>query len=244
MLAKKISSDKKIIDVGANFGDTAIAMLNNCRNPIICIEASDQVFPYLTKNIEQTKTLEFGKVRAIKHFVGTGFVRGELEHSYAGGTARLRRTKSSTVKPVELDHLVESTSNIILLKVDTDGLDYDVIKSSRQILLDSNPILYWENQMSDDVQFEGYDQLYVFLTKLGYDHIYVFDNFGNLILEKTDFDTLRNINSYVLSMDKHGCTRTFYYTDVLTSTKKHLPIVEAAIYEYRSEWIEKGDFCF
>lgn len=122
--------------------------------------------------------------------------------------------------------------------MDTDGFDYDVIKSSQRILIDSEPILYWENQISDDFQLEGYDQLYVFLTELGYDHIHVFDNFGNLILEKSDFDTLRNINSYVLSMDKHDCTRTFYYTDVLASTKKNLTIVKDAIDEYKSEWDE------
>jgi len=71
------------------------------------------------------------------------------------------------------------------------------------------------------------------------EYIYLFDNFGNLILEESDFETLRNINSYVYSMEKHGCTRTFYYTDILAATEKNYLIVKDAINEYKTEWIKK-----
>lgn len=52
VLVSKINDkNKTIIDVGANIGDTTIAMLQKCKNSFICIEASDIFFSYLERNI-------------------------------------------------------------------------------------------------------------------------------------------------------------------------------------------------
>jgi hypothetical protein len=73
---------------------------------------------------------------------------------------------------------------------------------------------------------------------VGYCNLYIFDNFGNLVVEKSNYHTLKNINAYLYSMKKYHATRTFYYTDILAATNKHLLIVENAIEDYKENWIK------
>ncbi len=138
-----------------------------------------------------------------------------------------------------MDTIIEDSFDVILLKVDTDGFDFDVITSAKKILSDSEPILFWENEISEDFQNKGSNELYRMLTIRGYKHIYIFDNFGNLISEESDFETLKHINSYVYSMDKYGCTRSFHYTNILATTEKNYLTVKNAINEYKIQWINK-----
>lgn len=238
VLAKYLSHHKlSIIDVGANIGDTAIAILQHCDNPIICIEPSKIFFPYLEKNINTLEAHDTRRILTINKFVGTGQLSGELNHNY-WGTASLDIASSKNFNThIPLDLLIRDNSNVLLLKVDTDGFDFDVIKSAYNILSNSEPILFWENQISEDFQFKGYEELYSILAKLGYKHIFIFDNFGNLISEESDFGTLKNINSYLYSQEKYGCTRTFNYTDILASTEKNYTLVLKAINEYKRDWI-------
>lgn len=49
--------------------------------------------------------------------------------------------------------------------MDTDGYDFDVLKSSENILIKSEPILFWENQMFEDFQIQGFNDLYKLLQK-------------------------------------------------------------------------------
>ncbi|MBN2425706.1 MAG: FkbM family methyltransferase [Calditrichaceae bacterium] len=239
VLAKNLNGEKVIIDVGANIGDTAIAMIQNCKNPVICIEPSDTFFSYLEKNLLRIESEYPSRVKTFKTLVGTGLITGFLDHT-KGGTASLKVTKDSdSITHVALDKIIDDVSNILLLKVDTDGYDFDVIRSAEEILSHSEPILFWENEISEDFQHTGFNDLYDLLEKKGYKYIYIFDNFGNLMTEEATFATLRNINSYVYSMKKYNCTRTIYYTDILASTEKNSIFVKKAIDEYKSEWINK-----
>jgi hypothetical protein len=193
----------------------------------------------LEKNINKLTPKDLNRVKIIKKLVGTGLLSGELDHS-SGGTASVKITNSSnTITHIALDKLIQDSSNVLLLKVDTDGFDFDVLKSAENILSNSEPILFWENYISEYFQLHGFDELYSFLAKKGYKYIYIFDNFGNLITEEADFETLKNINSYVYSMEKHGCTRTFYYTDILATTEKNYLVVKKAIHEYKTHWINE-----
>ena len=47
----RFSCNDYIIDIGANVGDTLFSLIQNCENPILCIEPSDIFYPYLEKNI-------------------------------------------------------------------------------------------------------------------------------------------------------------------------------------------------
>jgi len=239
VLASKLSSDGLIIDVGANIGDTTTALLQHCNNPILCIEPSDVFFPYLERNLNKLPHNFSDRVKTIKCLVGTGSFSGELEHSEESTAKVKRNTVNSATTHTALDKLIDDTSKILLLKVDTDGFDFDVIRSAEKILTDSQPILFWENEISEKFQSKGFEELYALLQEKGYTHIYIFDNFGNLITGESDFKTLKDINAYVYSMKQYRCTRTLYYTDILAATGKHHLTVKDAVEEYKSKWINK-----
>lgn len=239
ILAKNLNREGLIIDVGANIGDTAIAMIQYCKNPMICIEASDTIYPYLEKNLKSIGSEYLSRVKTCKALVGTGSIKGILHHT-KGGTAGLRIiADANTITHVALDNIIEDVSDVLLLKVDTDGYDFDVIKSAEQVLTHSEPILFWENEISEDFQYIGFNNLYDLLEEKGYKHIYIFDNFGNIMIEESNFETLRNINSYIYSMKKYNCTRTIYYTDILASTEKNSICIRKAIDEFKTKWINK-----
>lgn len=236
VLVKNLDSNKLIIDVGANVGDTTIAIIQNCKNPIYSIEPSELFYSYLEKNIKKLLSSDKERVKCINKFIGTGDFNGQLSHS--GGTARvITASNSDVINYKTLDSIIEDDSVVELIKVDTDGYDFDVLKSSENILIKSEPILFWENQMFKDFQIKGFNNLYNLLQEIGYKYIYIFDNFGNLIIEESDFETLKKINSYVLSMDRNQSTRTYFYTDILASTEKNYSTVKNAISEYKKEWL-------
>ncbi|MFZ4412827.1 MAG: FkbM family methyltransferase [Bacteroidales bacterium] len=237
VLASQLPANGIIIDVGANIGDTAIAMLDYCQNPIYCVEPSAYFFKFLEKNVQKLPYTMQQRIKMIQKLAGTGKISGELEH--LKGTASIKIIENegeATHSP--LDSLVD-VADVILLKVDTDGFDFDVIKSAEKILTSSEPILFWENEISEDFQYKGFEELYVLLKEKNYKYIYVFDNFGNLLLEECNFETLNSINAYLYSMKTHNCTRTFHYTDILAATEKNVSIVRNAIEVYKNEWIKK-----
>ena len=238
VLAKYLNTTGSIIDVGANIGDTTVSIAQNCKNPILCIEPSDQFLPFLKKNVTLINWKENNRVKIINSFAGTGLFSGEIEHS-PRGTATLNIEVEKKNTHSSLDSLVANDSAVSLIKVDTDGFDFDVLNSAKNIIRNSEPILFWENQMFKEFQLNGYNNLYELLTKYGYLYLYVFDNYGNLMLEETDFKTLKNLNSYIFSMEKNNCTRSLYYTDVLASTRKNHSTIKKAISEYKKEFIFK-----
>ena len=242
ILVKFISSNKLIIDIGANIGDTAVSIVQYCENPIICCEPSSVFFPYLERNINQLPNIMSNRITVFNKFVGTGLLTGELDHT-SWGTASTRITNGSKLNSYSsLDTLIEESSNVILVKVDTDGFDFDIIKSAEKILSNSEPILYWENQILEEFQLDGYNDLYNILAKHKYNHVFIFDNYGNLITQESNFETLRNLNSYVYSMDKYNCTRSIYYTDILATTDKNYLVVKNAIDEYKMNLINNKDY--
>ncbi len=239
VLAKNLPHEKRIIDVGANIGDTTISMLQFCTNDILCFEPSDLFSAYLNKNLQKLAPKDQERITVIKQLVGTGLLSGSLDHNSAGTASVKVSNLTKDITHIPLDNLIDDTTSVILLKVDTDGFDFDVIKSAEKILADSEPILFWENEILEDFQFSGFEELYDLLSSKGYKYVYIFDNYGNLMAEETNFETLKNINVYIYSMNKNGCTRTIYYTDILATTEKNHSIAKKAINDYKTNWINK-----
>lgn len=240
VLAKHIPSDKTVIDIGANVGDTLFSMIQNLDSRYLCIEPSEEFYSYLEKNISLLNDEEKSKIELYKNIIGTGRFSGKIVENIFG-TASLQILENETHLPqiIALDKLIKNKEKIILIKVDTDGFDYDVLLSAGEICKISNPILYWENEVQTNTQREGFFQLYEQLQIAGYNHIFIFDNFGNIMIEDCNFTTLKNLTNYVYSMNNQNCTRTIYYNDVLAVTGQNLEIAKNAILEYRKTFIDK-----
>jgi FkbM family methyltransferase len=223
-----------IVDVGANVGTTAEGLAKECDNPILSIEGNPEYFVQL---LENTKDLP---VRCVRALAGTGEVGGSLVSG--GGTARLvRGPTESNARPLDaiLQEAEISYSDVALLKIDTDGSDGDVILSATQTLRGSEPLLFWENDFSDEIEKREFDSAYEQIVKLGYNHFWAFDNFGNLMLSDCTYVRIRDLNRYVASQKYYGCTRTIYYIDVLAATNQCVVDARDAIADYRTNMIER-----
>lgn len=237
VLASFVRKNEAIIDIGANVGDTAIMMSQTSEAKIICVEPSDKFFPYLERNISKLGNERKRQFVLKKALIGSPQFAGYLKHY--GGTAKVVvDDEGKKDAKTELDDLLVG-EQIGLIKVDTDGFDFDVLNSGLKVLEKERPMLFWENQIENSDQEKGYSTLYKNLANLGYDRLYIFDNFGNLILEHADYQVLEDVNNYTSSMNEYGCTRTFYFTDVLAVADNYKAAAAMAVEKYKSEWIQK-----
>ncbi len=240
ILVKHLSAEGVVVDVGANIGDTLFSTLFHCKNEFICVEGSDYFFDYLTQNISMLPQSVQGRITTYKLLVGTGKVVGELSRS-SGSTSTATVSNNygtsviSTHKP--LDAVLKESDKIVLIKSDTDGYDWDVLLSASGTIEAYKPLLFWENEVDNDLQAEGYRVLYSFLKKQGYYSIYVFDNFGNLILENANIDVLLSLNNYIISMNKDLSSKTIFYTDILAVTEDKHEVAENAINDFKKMYL-------
>jgi len=239
VLAKYVDGQKTIIDVGANVGDTAIMMHHHTKADIVCVEPSDKFHSYLLENIGGLDIAAQKRFIFEKSLIGTNKVDGVLTHY--DGTAKVVAVEHGGAKHDQYKSLDEVAGEKVvgLIKVDTDGYDYDVLLSGLQVLKRDQPVLFWENQIEHDFQVKGYEQLYEVLQEMGYTEVCIFDNFGGLLFSHTNFDNLRSINSYLLDMQEYQSTRTFFFTDVLAYAPKDKERVTRAIDDYRLNWIKQ-----
>ena len=231
--------DKWIIDVGANVGDTAVAIAQTCTNPILCVEGEGRFFDLLRCNVDALFGMREQPVRCVNKLVGTGRFSGHLASD--GTTARLAQDESTRRPAVTLDEVTReaglSASLIALVKVDTDGYDGDVILSGATILAGSRPVLFWENYFSTADQMKGLVQLYEHLESSDYLHYWVFDNFGNLMIEECSVTHVRDMCAYLASQEFNGCTRTIHYIDIMAAPADKIALARSAIADFRSSVI-------
>ncbi|CDN57297.1 Methyltransferase FkbM family (plasmid) [Neorhizobium galegae bv. officinalis bv. officinalis str. HAMBI 1141] len=216
-----------IVDVGANVGDTAVALYQNCKNPILSIEGDAEFYSLLQRNVQQLG----GRVTPIQALVGTGSVTGDLVRD---GTTATRKGDGQgstvTLDNVLMQYTVEKVS---LLKTDTDGFDADIIKSAPNLLKSCRPLLFWENDFQSKEQRDDLESGYDFLRDLGYSRVWIFDNFGFPILSDIDFSALTQINDYIHSTAAMGKPKTIFYTDVLAATPENEGLARKALAKYR-----------
>ncbi len=234
VLVRHIDQEGSVIDIGANIGDTAFSMLPNCNNKIIGIEASDLFFDFFEKNVKNLLPDGGDRITSVKAFVGTRRISGKLSHMNWGTATLDMEDKDTSSAHIPLDEILDSKTKISLIKTDTDGFDFDVIESGKTILSTSEPILFWENEIKNDFQLQGYADLYNRLESIGYKYLFVFDNFGNILFEYCSYKVLKELNNYIYNLYINNRKKTLYYTDVLACTEKNIIYVENAINSYKS----------
>jgi FkbM family methyltransferase len=117
-----------VIDIGANIGDTCAIIYRNSSLKILCIEASNFFFHYLTENIET-----LFKDRAIAQHAYIIGSPNEVPRGlfHWGGTAKAvdhRFTEDCEV--LTISSLLSSVTDVALLKIDIDGSDIGVVSGA------------------------------------------------------------------------------------------------------------------
>lgn len=238
-LAKFLPKDCFVIDVGANCADTVAGMIdaNPCLN-FLCIEADEFFFQYLISNVEVIReALPCAQVKVVNALVGFEVsnvtmmgdrsTKKAVPLQGASGRAIKSRTLDDIINNERIQHV-----GISLLKVDTDGYDYDVINSASLLLRGYLPLLFFECQYDGAHQKEKYRALIRDLAGKGYVSWSVFDNFGALLLRAGSQSNVLDLIDYVWCQNVGKSHRTFYYLDIFAGTFEHGELIGCALLGY------------
>lgn len=188
--------DMKLIDVGANIGDTAALLRYEHDFPILCVEADAYYYSILKQN-----QILFENVDAIQVCLGDRDEDTASNIIRSGGTGRLSvgggegfirtETLASAIKRCP------KYADAKMLKVDTDGYDAKILRGARELIQTSHPTMFFE-YVPDLLTEQGDDSLQIFeyCRSLGYRGALIYDNTGDLILtadleQQTIFRNLR-----------------------------------------------------
>ncbi len=204
------------VDIGANVGDSAALINNKYDIPVLCIEGGDKFIPLLKKNLSRFKAL----TEIYEGFVGIS-EQNILEYDYHDGTLSLiqniNKDVNSNQSIITLESILTEHKNFYnpkLIKIDTDGMDFLIIKNSLDVIKRSEPVLFFEYDLFFRKQFSFDESLSTInaLIDLGYSTFFVYDNFGNLmtVVDSNYLTRFNELNDYLVSNKTFG-TAVFYY---------------------------------
>lgn len=175
-----------VVDVGANIGDS-VAILESHhpgRLDFICVEANPEWVPYLKVN---TAGLP---VEIIQSFVGEG--QSLVVKPTAPGSAGSQINQSGEPSRT-LDEICNGR-HVDLIKIDTDGFDFPVLRSAARILSSQRPALFFEwDPSSWREQGESLQCVFTWLSQFGYDDFCFFSDGGYFYCRTNQPNTIESL---------------------------------------------------
>lgn len=232
-VAQKYADSAAAIDIGANVGDSAALIRSLADIPVLCIEGNPEFLEYLEQN---AATIE--KIAIATCFVGQDGNVVDLEQIISErGTASIAAS-ASTEQPlwfVEMHslntilQLYPQFQTAKLLKIDTDGFDFSIIRSSINVLSKLQPVLHFEYDISFNSQgdIESLEAIQILLES-GYQGFIVYDNFGNYVMSLSSdiMSAFRDLNTCLLSNQRKSGTPSIYYFDICAFTTQDTDLFE------------------
>ncbi|HEY5380966.1 MAG TPA: FkbM family methyltransferase [Acidobacteriaceae bacterium] len=214
-----------VVDVGANVGETiaVIEQLNPGLCTYLCVEADEEIAKICRFNHKGD-----ARVETVQCFIGEdegALVRLEDDGRANPSTKLVDEAvaDSSHHRLVRLDTVAgpfaEVNGSLSLIKVDTEGYDFSVLRSGAQLLDRYKPALYFEwypeliEGLGEEV-WDGFD----FLAGFGYEHFVFFSSVGDYYckLSRPDHFLLGSL-AKAASQNK-----ALVYFDVFASTSEGL----------------------
>ena len=175
--------EPRVIDVGANIGDTAILLARFAPGAkVLCIEGDTHFMSDLRCNTAQISGVTIAQAILSDR---TAQVRGEF--ATKNGTAHVVLDEGSDLLQVQtLDNLLTAYPEFScpdVIKIDTDGFDTAILRGAKEVLAASKPVVFYEWH-PDFYNMAGEDNVghADFLMELGYDGFMIFTNTGELLL--------------------------------------------------------------
>jgi len=170
-----------IVDVGANIGDTvALLRSEGVEQPVYAIEGEPQYFNLLKKNLSL-----FNNVHAIETFLGEKDDRQQFGWISDEGTSKISDQGDKKIQIKKLDTVARENSfeNVKLLKTDTDGFDFKILRGATELIAAHKPVLFFEYD-ADFLEEQHDDGLSIFswFEEAGYNSALFYDNFGKLLI--------------------------------------------------------------
>jgi len=174
--------DLKIIDVGANIGDSVVMIRSKVEVPILCIEGNPKFLDLLKHN-----TKNISDIYLADYFVGEE--SDNVLPINRIGTAHLIKANEEGIAVKTMRKVIEEFdifANSKLLKIDTDGYDNKIIRGSKEFLIYSKAAVFFEYDpyflsKQEELGFDIFD----FFVSLNYRKFIIFDNIGEKLITLT-----------------------------------------------------------
>lgn len=199
-VAKYISSKYKVplvIDIGANVGDTAALLRSFIDFPVMCVEGDKIFFGLLKKNTEQMKNITY-----VRSYLGTNDEKINAAVQTERGTGTISNDSGSVLETKKLDTILNEYPEFKkakLLKIDTDGFDFKIMKGSVEFLKFSKPVIFTEfdQNLMKEIK-EDFNEMFEFFRSLDYLYVIFYDNFGDYLisLNINDTEKIEDITNY------------------------------------------------
>jgi FkbM family methyltransferase len=213
--------DATIIDIGANVGDSAAALCAQQDIPVLCIEGHPLFVAFLRRNlphlpdcVEVAECLVGAAARTIplenmRTALGTATLMPDVAAGAGGAGELLVRPLTDVLR----DH--PRFQHPRLIKIDTDGSDFEILHASIDLIRELQPVLFFEYDPTfhrDGIRMGM--QAITELQAAGYEHFLVYDNFGHF-MDRIGADAIprfADLSRYIMS---HLCFgRQICYLDV------------------------------
>lgn len=197
------------IDVGANIGDTIAAFISKDTDTFLAIEPDPEFNKLLAENWRFNKN-----VIVISDLCSSGSDEGTFTIQKKSGTASIIQVDNGIkINKRQLDEIVNEHNSVTwnVLKIDTDGHDFEVIRGSQRLIAENLPVVLFEcDSFGNSNYFEDCLETLKFFKQVGYNYFLLYDNFGNLMgkYSLSDLSPFQNLIFFQL-------TSNFYYFDIL-----------------------------
>lgn len=208
VIQKFVSAEDTIIDIGANVGALTLLMASIAeQGQVIAIEPGPNTFARLKANLELNPTLQ--NIVDI-YQLGIADAPGMLywqEDANVPGNAGLFSHNGIEVKVESLDHFIDQLSlkRLDFIKIDVEGMEYEVIKGGLASIAKFRPMIYYETLESFRINrgFDIYNQIFDRLKELGYRQFAIAPNAH--ISEVHNLDKLASPNTLAIPSEKAEC---------------------------------------
>lgn len=220
--ATEIQSNIKVIDIGANIGDTVAYIKNYTDAPVLCIDGDDKYIEILKENVAQ-----YNNVSVCKTFVGqeTKEIFGELKKERGTGIVTESSNKMSirTIENILEEFPAFNDSKV--LKIDTDGFDTVILKGCKNYLLKQKPVLFFEFDPHYISKNDDTFSIVPYLKECGYKHLIFYMNNGDYLLS-ADIEQEHLFNELIHFFSGRGVT---LYTDICAFTPDDKVLFEKTV---------------
>ncbi len=209
----------KCIDVGANVGDSIAAFECSDTDHFIAIEPNLSFKKFLDLNWGANQN-----IKTISTICSSGEGFNNYKISEKGGTASIAVcAEGEFMASMSLDAILElhgffSNSNV--LKIDTDGYDFQVIAGAKNFISKYLPAILFEcGEFANGNFINDFLNACFFFKEAGYSQYLVYDNKGYLmgIYSLADLKAQQNLLTYLIN---GGCS----YYDILVMVDKDLKV--------------------
>lgn len=237
-----------IIDIGANVGDTALAIFNqNDDCFIIGAEPDSDFYEDCVANIQHNGLTD--RFVGVNKFISTKKGSFIIEKDGTSSTGSINKNTSIEIEEnaISFEGLLDMVpsdklNQFDLLKVDTDGFDWDVLNSlaDTKDLINRKPrFIFFEMQtfLNNDASksferkemSEKYSDSLKRLQDAGFTHFSLFDNFGTFVMTTNSLDKIVTLNEYIIRSQVYNKYSTIFYFDVLAFSSSDLDFVNDKI---------------